>query len=97
MQLRRAQDDGRLDKKLALVAKNQLLVIDELGYLPIDSEGVRLLFQVVVDGYEKRGLVITTNLEFPRWGTVFGDDNMATVVFDRLVRHRRLLQFRAQS
>lgn len=97
MQLRRAKDEGRLDKELALIAKNQLLVIDELGHLPIDSEGARLLFQVIADGYEKRSLVITTNLEFSRWGTVFGDDNMAAAVIDRLVHHGRLLQFRGQS
>ena len=97
MHLRQAKDEGRLDKELALIAKNQLLVIDELGYLPIDSEGARLLFQVIADGYEKRSLAITTNLEFSRWGTVFGDDNMAAAVIERLVHHGRLLQFRGQS
>lgn len=97
MQLRRAKEEGRLDKELALIAKNQLLVIDEFGYLPIDSEGARLLFQVIADGYEKRSLVLTTNLEFKRWGTVFGDDNMAAAVIDRIVHHGRLLQFRGQS
>lgn len=97
MQLRRAKDEGRLDKELASIAKNQLLVIDEFGYLPIDDEGARLLFQVIADGYEKRSLVITTNLEFKRWGMVFGDENMAAAVIDRLVHHGRLLQFRGQS
>lgn len=97
MALRRAKDEGRLDKELASLAKNQLLVIDEFGYLPIDTEGARLLFQVIADGYEKRSLVITTNLEFSRWGTVFGDDNMAAAVIDRIVHHGRLLQFRGES
>lgn len=97
MALRRAKDDDRLDKELASIAKNQLIVIDELGYLPIDTEGARLLFQVITDGYEKRSLVITTNLEFSRWGSVFGDDNMAAAVIDRLVHHGRLLQFRGES
>lgn len=97
MMLRRAKDEGRLDKELASLAKNQLLAIDELGYLPIDIEGARLLFQVIADGYEKRSLIITTNLEFSRWGTVFGDDNMAAAVIDRLVHHGRLLQFRGES
>lgn len=97
MQLRRAKDEGRLDKELAAIAKNQLLVIDEFGYLPIDDEGARLLFQVIADGYEKRSLVLTTNLEFKRWGMVFGDENMAAAVIDRLVHHGRLLQFRGQS
>lgn len=67
MQLRRAKDEGRLDKELASIAKNKLLIIDEFGYLPIDTEGARLLFQVIADGYEKRSLIITTNLEFSRW------------------------------
>lgn len=97
MQLRRAKNEGRLDKELAAIAKNQLLIIDEFGYLPIDDEGARLLFQVIADGYEKRSLVLTTNLEFKRWGMVFGDENMAAAVIDRLVHHGRLLQFRGQS
>jgi DNA replication protein DnaC len=97
MMLRRAKDEDRLDKELASLAKNQLIAIDELGYLPIDTEGARLLFQVISDGYEKRSLIITTNLEFSRWGTVFGDDNMAAAVIDRLVHHGRLLQFRGES
>lgn len=97
MALRRAKDEDRLDKELASIAKNQLLIIDEFGYLPIDTEGARLLFQVIADGYEKRSLIITTNLEFSRWGTVFGDDNMAAAVIDRIVHHGRLLQFRGES
>ena len=97
MALRRAKEEDRLDKELASIAKNELIVIDELGYLPIDTEGARLLFQVITDGYERRSLVITTNLEFSRWGTVFGDDNMAAAVIDRLVHHGRLLQFRGES
>lgn len=96
-QLRRAQDAERLEKELAAIARNQLLVIDELGYLPIDTAGARLLFQVIADAYEKRSLIITTNLEFSRWGTVFGDDNMAAAIIDRLVHHGRLLQFRGES
>ena len=96
-QLRRAQEAERLDTELAALAKNRLLAIDELGYLPIDTEGARLLFQVIADAYEQRSLIITTNLEFARWGTVFGDDNMAAAVIDRIVHHGRLLQFRGDS
>jgi DNA replication protein DnaC len=96
-QLRRAKDDGRLDKELASLAGNQLLAIDEFGYLPIDTEGARLLFQVISDAYERRSLIITTNIEFARWGTVFGDDNMAAAVIDRIVHHGRLLKFRGDS
>jgi DNA replication protein DnaC len=53
MRLRRAKDEGRLDRELASIAKNKLVAINELGYLPIDTEGARLLFQVIADGYEK--------------------------------------------
>ena len=96
-QLRRAQQAERLDKELAMLAKNQLLIIDEFGYLPIDTEGARLLFQVIAEAYEQRSLVITTNLEFARWGAVFGDDNLAAAVIDRIVHHGRLLHFRGDS
>ena len=97
MHLRRAKDHNRLDKELTLLARNKLLIIDEFGYVPIDAEGARLLFQVISDGYEKRSLILTTNLEFSRWGTVFGDDTMAAAVIDRIVHHGRLLQFRGES
>lgn len=97
MQLRHAKDTGRLDHQLAALARNQLLVIDELGYLPIDTDGARLLFQVIAGAYEQRSLIITTNLEFSRWGSVFGDDNIAAAIIDRLVHHGRLLQFRGES
>ena len=95
--LRRAKTDGRLERELTTLAKNRLLAIDELGYLPIDSEGGRLLFQIIANSYEKSSLIITTNLEFSRWGSIFGDDNMAAAIIDRLVHHGRLLQFRGES
>lgn len=95
--LRRARSDGRLDRELAQIARARMVVVDELGYLPLDAEGARLLFQVISDSYERRSLVITTNLEFSRWATVFGDDQMAAAVVDRVCHHGRLLQFRGES
>ena len=79
----RARDGGSLDRELAQLARAELLGIDELGFLPLDVDGARLLFQVVSESYERQSLVITTNLEFSRWGTVFGDDQMAAAVIDR--------------
>ena len=70
----RGARDGRLDRDAALIGKARLLVIDELGFLPLDADGARLLFQVFADAYESQSVVITTNLEFSRWGSVFGDD-----------------------
>ena len=97
MRLRRARDDGRLDREAALIGKARLLVIDELGFLPLDADGARPLFQVFADAYERQPVVITANLEFSRWGSVFGDDRMAAAVIDRIVHHGRLVQFRGES
>ena len=93
----RGEEDGRLDREAALIGKARLLVIDELGCLPLDADGARLLFQVFADAYERQSVVITTNLEFSRWGTVFGGDQMAAAVIDRIVHHGRLVQFRGES
>jgi DNA replication protein DnaC len=97
LRLRHARDEGRLDRELARIGHADLLVIDELGFLPLDPDGARLLFQVVSEAYERQSVVFTTNLEFSRWGTVFGDDQMAAAVIDRVVHHGRLLQFRGES
>ena len=97
MRLRRAKGEARLDRELSQLGRARLLVIDELGFLPLDPDGARLLFQVISDAYERQSLVITTNLEFSRWGTVFGDDQMAAAVIDRIVHHGRLVQFRGES
>ncbi|OKX95734.1 ATP-binding protein, partial [Corynebacterium glutamicum] len=95
--LRRAKDADRLDKELISLGKNRLLVIDEFGYRPIDTEGARLLFQVIADAYERRSLILTTNLAFSKWGAEFGDDHMAAAVIDRIVHHGRLLHFSGES
>lgn len=97
MRLRRARDDGRLDRGAALIGKARLLAIDELGFLPLGADGARLLFRVLADAYERQSVVITTNLEFSRWGSVFGDDQMAAAVIDRIVHHGRPVQFRGES
>jgi DNA replication protein DnaC len=97
MRLRRARDEGRLDRELRQLGRARMLVVDELGFLPLDVDGARLLFQVISDAYERQSVVFTTNLEFSRWGSVFGDDQMAAAVIDRIVHHGRLLQFRGES
>ena len=58
---------------------------------------MRLLFQVFADAYERQSVVITTNLEFSRWGVVFGDDQMPAAVIDPIVHHGRLVQSRSES
>ena len=66
-------------------------------YLPIDREGVQLLFRVVADSYETRSLILTTNLEFSKWEVVFTDDQMTAAMIDRLAHHGHLLLFEGES
>ena len=96
-QLRQAAAAGMLEKQLTQIGRHELIIIDELGYLPIDNQGARLLFQVIADAYEKRSIVYTSNLEFSRWGQVFGDDQMAAAIIDRTVHHGRMVRFKGGS
>lgn len=95
VRLRRTREEGRLDREMLQIARAHLLVIDEMGLLPLDADDARLVFQVFADAYERQS-VITTNLEFSLWGGVFGDDQMAAAI-DRVVHHGRLVRFRGES
>lgn len=97
MRLRKAKDGNRLDAELKSIGRAGLAVIDELGYLPIDIDGARLLFQSGADGYETRSVISASNLESGRWGDVFGDGDMAAAVIDRIVHHGRILRFHGES
>lgn len=97
MRLRKAKDDNRLDAELKSIGRAGLAVIDELGYLPIDIDGARLLFQAGADSYETRSVISASNLESGRWGDVFGDGDMAAAVIDRIVHHGRILRFHGES
>jgi len=92
-----AKKDGSLLKFLKKLSKCQLIVLDELGYIPFDVEGSQLLFQVIADCYEKRSLVITTNLEFSKWNGIFYDDQLTAALIDRLVHHSHLIVFGGDS
>ena len=67
------------------------------GGAALPREGARLLFQVMSDCYEKRSVIVTTNIEFSKWGTVLGDDKLAAATIDRLVHHGRLVEFGGPS
>ena len=97
LMLTKANREHCLEGLLKDIAKARLIIIDELGYVPLDQEGARLLFQVMSDCYEKRSLVITTNIEFSKWGVVFGDDKLASAVIDRVMHHGRLDEFNGAS
>ena len=89
--------DGKLDSFMADLERASVIILDEFGYVPIDIEGARLLYQVMSAAHERRSLIITTNIEFGRWGAVLGDDKMAAAIIDRLVHHGRLLEFTGTS
>jgi len=88
---------GTLEKLLRTILKTDLLIIDEWGYVPVDRQGAQLLFRVVSDSYEQRSLILTTNLEFSKWGTIFTDDQMAAAMIDRLAHHGHILIFEGES
>lgn len=92
-----AKSNGSLIRYLRNISKLDLLICDEWGYLPFDSEGSQLLFQVIADCYEKRSLIITTNIEFSKWNGIFYDDKLTAALIDRLVHHSHLIVFDRDS
>ena len=95
--LSRASRDHSLEALMKDISRCDLLILDEFGYVPLDIESSRLLFQVVADCYEKRSVIFTTNIEFGKWGTVLGDDKLAAALIDRVVHHGRLVEFGGAS
>lgn len=92
-----AKASGNLNKVLKQLEKIDLLICDEWGYIPLDRQGAQLLFQVIADCYEKRSVVITTNLEFGKWNGIFYDEKLTTAIIDRLIHHSHLLVFTGKS
>lgn len=93
-----AQINGALGKALKMYTRPTLLLLDELGYLPIDKRGADLLFQVVAARYEAGSIVLTTNRAFREWGALFDVDNtLATALIDRLMHHGEALLIRGDS
>ncbi len=95
--LSEAKKTGRLGKLMASLSKLDLLICDEWGYVPLDREAAQLLFQIISDSYERRSVIITTNLEFSRWVGIFYDEQMTAAMIDRLVHHSYLLLFDGPS
>jgi DNA replication protein DnaC len=90
--------DHSLLKAMKTFTSPRLLIIDELGYLPVDKQGAELLFQVISNRYECGSIVITTNRAFRDWGTILNNDNtLASATIDRLVHHGGLVQIKGES
>lgn len=96
-QLLDAKAKGELKKFLRQLEKLDLLICDEWGYIPFDKEGSQLLFQVISDCYEKRSIILTTNLEFSNWNGIFYDEKLTSAIIDRIIHHSHLLMFTGSS
>ncbi len=96
-QLSEAKTSGSLNKYLRQIQKCDLLICDEWGYVPFEKGGAQLLFQVISECYEKRSVIITTNLEFSHWNGIFYDEKMTSAIIDRLIHHSHLLVFTGPS
>lgn len=95
--LNKAHSENRLETKLKHFAKHKLLIIDEIGYLPVDKQGANLFFQLIAKRYEKNSTIITTNQPFSKWGEVFSDVTLANAILDRLLHHSHILKITGPS
>jgi DNA replication protein DnaC len=96
-QLARAEREGRLHERIRFFARAALLIIDEIGYLPVVPGGGNLFFQLVAARYERGAMILTSNRGFAEWGDVFGDPVVATALLDRLLHHAVVVQIDGSS
>ena len=96
-QLIKANSENRADIKIKYFCKYKLLIIDEIGYLPITKEGAYLFFQLINKRYEKKSTILTTNQVFSKWPEVFGDSVVTNAIIDRLVHHAHIIKVKGQS
>jgi len=96
-QLLEANEKGKLNRLFKQIEKLDLLILDELGYIPLHKQGAELLFQVISMCYETKSIIITTNLQFGQWNHIFGDPILTEAVIDRLIHHSHLIVFNGDS
>lgn len=97
MNLKRAKLENRLESRLKHYAKYKLLIIDEIGYLPIDREDAKLFFQLIDLRYEKKSTILTTNIMFKEWDAVFQDTKLANAILDRVLHHATVVNIIGDS
>jgi len=95
--LRKAYEENRLDRRMHVYLRPKLLIVDEVGYMPLDAVAANLFFHIVSARYERGSLVITSNKSFGEWGELLGDRVLATAVLDRLLHHAHILNIRGNS
>ena len=95
--LKKAYNENRLDNRLKFYCKYKVLIIDEMGFLPIDNLGANILFQLINKRYEKSTTIITTNKTFSKWTEIFGDPVIANAILDRLLHHSIVFNINGRS
>jgi DNA replication protein DnaC len=95
--LRTADGTGSLARRIQTYLRPTLLIIDEVGYLPLDRSDANLVFQVISRRYEKTSTIITSNKSFAEWGQIFTDDVLATAILDRYLHHCQVITINGPS
>jgi DNA replication protein DnaC len=97
LSLQEAERQGKLRDRLGMLRQPGLLIVDEIGYLPVTSGGANLFFQLVNARYERASTVLTSNRSFKEWGEVFGDSVVAAAMLDRLLHHCHIVNIKGNS
>jgi DNA replication protein DnaC len=92
-----AQRQGRFDEELRKLLRTPLLIVDEVGYIPFDTQAANLMFSLVSSRYDRASLIITSNKPFSGWGEILGDETVAAAMIDRLVHHAEILSLKGDS
>lgn len=92
-----AYREGRLERRLRIYLAPKVLIIDEMGYLPLDALGATIFFQLVSARYERGSIILTSNKSYGDWGGIFGDPIIATAILDRLLHHSTTINIRGES
>lgn len=95
--LAEAHRKGQLEGELKKIRRYKLIIVDEIGYIPFDTDAANLFFQLIASRYEQGSILVTSNLPFGRWGETFGDDVVAAAMIDRLVHHSEVLTLTGDS
>lgn len=96
-QLSKAHYENRLQERLKTFAKYKVLIIDEIGYLPLDINGANLFFQLIAKRYEKNSTIFTSNKPFSSWNEVFSDITIASAILDRILHHCQVISIKGDS
>jgi len=96
-QLKKAHAENRLESRLKFFSKYRVLIIDEIGYMPIDLDTANIFFQLIAKRYERNSTIITTNMPFSKWSDFFGSATLANAVLDRLLHHSEVISIKGPS